>query len=83
MSAITNQDFYINVPKEDLSLFKKLAHKMGWTFTSVKEENNSPIAAEEDSEYITKNEMIEGIKTGLRDVKEGKTRSIDELLNEL
>lgn len=38
---------------------------------------------EEETEYITKEEVLDGIRTGLREVKEGKTISIDELLKEL
>lgn len=39
--------------------------------------------AEEEQETISKEEILAGIDVGLRDVKEGRTRSAYDLLNEL
>ena len=36
-----------------------------------------------DAEYITKEELLAGIDAGLKDVKAGRTTSVEELLNKL
>ena len=40
-------------------------------------------AEEEETEYISKEEILAGIDAGLKDVKAGRTRSAYELINEL
>ena len=37
----------------------------------------------EESEYISKEEILAGIDAGLKDMKAGRTRPIEELLKEL
>ena len=37
----------------------------------------------EESEYISKEEILAGIDAGLKDIKAGRTRPIEELLKEL
>ncbi len=38
---------------------------------------------EEETEYISKEEILAGIDAGLKDMKAGRTRPIEELLKEL
>ena len=38
---------------------------------------------EEETEYISKEEILAGIKSGLEDLKAGRKRPIDELIKEL
>ncbi len=38
---------------------------------------------EEETEYISKEEILAGIKSGLEDVKAGRTQSFDDFLKEL
>lgn len=38
---------------------------------------------EEETEYISKEEILAGIKAGLEDLKAGRTQSFDELIKEL
>lgn len=38
---------------------------------------------EEETEYISKEEILVGIDAGLKDMKAGRTRSAEELLEEL
>ena len=42
-----------------------------------------PHVEEDRVEYISKEEILAGIAEGLRDVKAGRTRPAEELLNEL
>ena len=39
--------------------------------------------AEEEAEYISKEEILTGIKSGLEDLKAGRKRPLDELIKEL
>ena len=39
--------------------------------------------AEEEAEYISKEEILAGIKSGLEDLKAGRKRPLDELIKEL
>lgn len=41
------------------------------------------IEEEEDDRYISKAEVLAGIDAGLKDVKAGRTRPVEELLKEL
>ncbi len=38
---------------------------------------------EEETEYISKEEILAGIKSGLEDLKAGRKRPLDELIKEL
>lgn len=38
---------------------------------------------EEETEYISKEEILAGIKSGLEDMKAGRKRPLDELIKEL
>ena len=38
---------------------------------------------EEETEYISKEEILAGIKSGLEDVKAGRTQSFDDFIKEL
>ena len=40
-------------------------------------------AKEEEAEYISKEEVLAGIKSGLEDLKAGRKRPLDELIKEL
>lgn len=40
-------------------------------------------AKEEEAEYISKEEILAGIKAGLEDVKAGRTQSFDDFIKEL
>lgn len=40
-------------------------------------------AKEEETEYISKEEILAGIKAGLEDLKAGRKRPLDELIKEL
>ena len=46
-------------------------------------EDLQPHVEEDRVEYISKEEILAGIAEGLRDVKAGRTRPAEELLNEL
>ena len=46
-------------------------------------EDLQPHVEEDLVEYISKEEILAGIAEGLRDVKAGRTRPAEELLNEL
>ena len=41
------------------------------------------IREQEEEEYISKEEILAGIRSGLEDLKAGRKRSIDELIKEL
>ena len=43
----------------------------------------STYGKKEDIEYISKEEILAGIDAGLKDMKAGRTRSAEELLEEL
>ena len=38
---------------------------------------------EEEAEYISKEEILAGIKSGLEDLKAGRTQSFDDFIEEL
>lgn len=38
---------------------------------------------EEEAEYISKEELLAGIKSGLEDLKAGRTQSFDDFIKEL
>ena len=38
---------------------------------------------EEEAEYISKEEILAGIKSGLEDLKAGRTQSFDDFIKEL
>ncbi|MBP3471329.1 MAG: hypothetical protein J6K41_03725 [Paraprevotella sp.] len=40
-------------------------------------------AQNEECEYITKEELLAGIDAGLKDVKAGRTQSIDDFIKEM
>lgn len=44
---------------------------------------NKKKAEKESQAYISKEELLAGIDAGLKDVKEGRTRPMEELLKEL
>ena len=46
-------------------------------------EDLQPHVEEDRVEYISKEEILAGIAEGLRDMKAGRTRPAEELLNEL
>ena len=41
------------------------------------------IHEEEETEYISKEELLAGIRSGLQDVKAGRTQSFDDFIKEL
>ena len=46
-------------------------------------EDNSGMVAEDKVEYISKEEILAGIDAGLKDVKAGRVRPLEEVLKEL
>lgn len=74
MTAIT-----INIPNHEVSFFKKMITKMGWTYSEAGHEQTRPQAREQ---AIAK---IDHAFDQLRQMKEGRLQGInaDELLNEL
>lgn len=67
------RDILIEV--DDMEFLKKLQK----AFDRVK----SQVKKEEDTEYISKEEILEGIDAGLKDVKAGRTSSAREFSKEL
>lgn len=67
------RDILIEV--DDMEFLKKLQK----AFDRVK----SQVKKEEDTEYISKEEILEGIDAGLKDVKAGRTSSAHEFSKEL
>lgn len=67
------RDILIEV--DDMEFLKKLQK----AFDRVKSQVNK----EEDTEYISKEEILEGIDAGLKDVKAGRTSSAREFSKEL
>lgn len=67
------RDILIEV--DDMEFLKKLQK----AFDRVK----SQVKKEEDAEYISKEEILEGIDAGLKDVKAGRTSSAREFSKEL
>lgn len=67
------RDILIEV--DDMEFLEKLQK----AFDRVK----SQVKKEEDTEYISKEEILEGIDAGLKDVKAGRTSSAREFSKEL
>lgn len=67
------RDILIEV--DDMEFLKKLQK----AFDRVK----SQVKKEEDTKYISKEEILEGIDAGLKDVKAGRTSSAREFSKEL
>lgn len=67
------RDILIEV--DDMEFLKKLQN----AFDRVK----SQVKKEEDTEFISKEEILEGIDAGLKDVKAGRTSSAREFSKEL
>lgn len=38
---------------------------------------------EDETEYISKEEILAGIEVGLKDIKDGRTQSLDDFIKEL
>lgn len=74
MTAIT-----INIPNHEVSFFKKMISKMGWTYSEVDVEHSAPTAKEET---LAKVDHAFG---QLRQIKEGKLEGVvaEDLLDEL
>ena len=74
MTAIT-----INIPNHEVSFFKKMISKMGWTYSEVDVEHSAPTAKEKT---LAKVDHSFG---QLRQIKEGKLEGVvaEDLLDEL
>ena len=74
MTAIT-----INIPNHEVSFFKKMITKMGWTYTVAGEENTakkSRLYDPETGEYLN-NKTMKAIEEAHDDMKQGKLKSYE------
>ena len=83
MTAIT-----INIPNHEVSFFKKMIKKMGWTYTVAGEESTATktrIYDPETGRYL-KDSVVKSIEQAHEDLKNGKLKaydSVDEMFQEL
>ena len=75
MTAIT-----INIPNREVSFFKKMIEKMGWTYTVAGEEGTvakkSRLYDSETGEYLNEKTM-KAIEEAHDDMKQGRLKSYD------
>lgn len=60
----------------DMEFLKKLQRSFNRIKSQIKTE-------EEETEYISKEEILAGIEAGLKDIKAGRTQSLDDFIKEL
>lgn len=60
----------------DIEFLKKLQRSFNRIKSQIKTE-------EEETEYISKEEILAGIEVGLKDIKDGRTQSLDDFIKEL
>lgn len=60
----------------DMEFLKKLQRSFNRIKSQIKTE-------EEETEYISKEEILAGIEAGLKDIKDGRTQSLDDFIKEL
>ena len=83
-NALCVGDFVVNLQYKDWREYESISSngKLVWLADRLIEDLQQHV--EEDRvEYISKEEILAGIAEGLRDVKAGRTRPAEELLNEL
>jgi len=73
------EELTLSIPTQDLHFLEELASRMGWLFKT----GASSASKTEQDEYISKNEVLEGIRSGLQDIKNNDVRPIEELFKEL
>jgi DNA-binding protein YbaB len=83
MTAIT-----INIPNHEVSFFKKMIEKMGWTYTIAGEESmtkNPRLYDPETGEYLN-DKTMKAIEEAHDDMKQGRLKSydsVDEMFQDL
>jgi hypothetical protein len=76
MTAIT-----INIPNSDVSFFKKMMTKMGWTYTMAAEERQAAkprLYDPETGEYLN-DKTMKAIEDAREDIKHGRLKSFDSV----
>ena len=76
MTSIT-----INIPNSDVSFFKKMIKKMGWTYTMADEESQVAkprLYDPETGEYLN-DKTMKAIEEAHEDMKHGRLKSYDSV----
>ena len=83
MTAIT-----INIPNHEVSFFKKMIAKMGWTYTVAGEESTAakPRIYDPETGCYLKDSVVKSIEQAHEDMKHGRLKayeSVDEMFQDL
>ncbi|MBR2776699.1 MAG: hypothetical protein IKD75_06275 [Prevotella sp.] len=76
MTSIT-----INIPNHEVSFFKKMIKKMGWTYTVVGEDSQAPkprLYDPETGEYLN-DKTMKAIEEAHDDLKQGRLKSYESV----